>query len=246
MKRRHFLAGLPAAVLAGGCWGAAHSEQEPISDPRVERYREEAVEQWEATIQRLEARDEAETHPADSILFVGSSSIRLWADIAADMAPYHPIRRGYGGARWSDVAVFAERLIEPHTFRAVVFFVGNDITGRAVDKSPEEVARLFEYVLGVVRAHNATAPVFHVAVTPTASRFAVWPQIKAANRAVQAVCDAADDTYFIGTESIYLDGEGQPHAELFLGDRLHLNREGYIRWAAAIKSHLDTVLGGAS
>ena len=82
-----------------------------------------------------------------------------------------------------DVAVFAERLITPHKFRGVAFFVGNDIVGREGDKTPEEVAGLFAYVLGKVRQHNPTAAVFYVAVTPTPSRWKAWQQSKAANTA---------------------------------------------------------------
>ncbi|MFK7912002.1 MAG: hypothetical protein AB8F34_15580 [Akkermansiaceae bacterium] len=47
------------------------------------------------------------------------------------------------------------------------------------------------------------------------------------------------------THSIYLNEHGKPRTELFVGDKLHLNRAGYIRWAAAIKSQLDRVLNGA-
>jgi hypothetical protein len=210
----------------------------------VEQYRAAAVERWEREIVRLESKDETETHPRDSILFVGSSSILRWKEINADMAPYHPIQRGYGGAKWSDVAVFAKRLISPHAFRAVVFFVGNDISGNKTDKTPDEVAGLFAHVLGAVREHNKQAAVFYVAVTPTASRFDAWPAIKAANTAARAFCQTSPNTYFIGTESVFLDDAGEPRPELFVEDALHLNRDGYVRWAAAIKSHLDTVLNG--
>ena len=252
MERRNFILCLLAVALGGGLVNSSIAGQD--SDSRriagaklvdIEKYRAAAVDRWESEISKLEAKDKTETYPDNSILFVGSSSIRMWREIEADVAPYHPIRRGYGGARWSDVAIYAERLISPHTFRAVVFFVGNDVTGRGDDKSPQEVAGLFSYVLGKVREHNQEAPVFYVAVTPTSSRFGAWPEIKAANTAVRAVCERANNTYFIGTESVFLDAEGRPRPELFLGDRLHLNRDGYVRWAAAIKSHLDTVLDGS-
>ena len=82
-------------------------------------------------------------------------------------------------------------------------------------------------------------------VIPTPSRFGTWPEIKAANTAVRAVCERKDNTYFIGTESVFLDAAGKPRPELFVEDVIHLNREGYVRWTAAIKSHLDTVLNGA-
>ncbi len=240
MSKPFFLIPFTLLLILAGAPGLAASE--PVD---VEQYRTEAVERWENEIEKLEARDKAENHPDDSILFIGSSSIRRWENIATDMAPYHPIQRGFGGSRWSDVAVFAERLITPHKFRGVVFFVGNDIAGREGDKTPEEVAGLFAYVLGKVRKHNPTAPVFYIAVTPTPSRWKAWPQIKAANTAARLVCDRSENTNFIGTESIFLDGAGEPRPELFVEDQLHQNRNGYILWTAAIKSHLDAVLDGA-
>ena len=247
MKRSNCI--LNVAIPALGCvlltssvFGQGSSAAKSVD---IEKYRAAAIKRWEGEIAKLEAKDKEETHPDNSILFLGSSSIRRWTEISTDMAPYHAIERGYGGAKWSDVAVYAERLITPHKFRAAVFFVGNDISGRETDKTPEEVAGLFAYVLEKVREHNEHAPVFFIAVTPTQSRFDAWPQIRAANTAVRAFCERTDNTYFIGTESIFLDAKGTPRPELFAADRLHLSRDGYIRWTAAIKSHLDSVLDRA-
>ena len=252
MNRRNLILILSAAALVSHVANRpisgedlASGEIPPAGHVNVAEYRTSAVERWESEIAKLEAKDTTETHPEDSILFVGSSSILRWTDIATDMAPYHPIQRGYGGAKWSDVAVFVKRLVFPHQFRAVVFFVGNDISGRDNDKSPTEVASLFAYVLGKVREHDAKAPVFYVAVTPTPARLGVWPEIKAANTAARAVCESAENTYFIGTESLFFDRAGKLRVKLFLDDKLHQNRDGYVRWAAAIKSHLDTVLDGS-
>ncbi|MCF7675659.1 MAG: hypothetical protein K9M97_09965, partial [Akkermansiaceae bacterium] len=89
----------------------------------LEKYRADSTNRWEKDIAKLEALDQSESHPGNAILFVGSSSIRRWDTIVDDMAPYHPIQRGFGGCTWSDVAIFADRLITPHPFRAIVFFV---------------------------------------------------------------------------------------------------------------------------
>jgi len=230
MNRHNVVIRLTAAILPAilASLSAAGSESLPSSEQvDLDKYRAAAVERWATAIAELEVKDKAESHPDDSILFVGSSSIRRWSNIAADMAPYQVIQRGYGGARWADVAVFAERLISPHKFRAVVFFVGNDITGGGEDRTPAEVARLFAYVVGRVREHNAEAPVFYIAVTPTESRFAAWPEVRAGNTAVRQFCERWKNTYFIGTESIYLDANGNPRPELFVADKLHLSRDGY-------------------
>jgi lysophospholipase L1-like esterase len=247
MKRWNLASHLVAVVLLAllapsGSNGKEHLQGTSQLD--LSTFRAAALEKWSEAIAALESKDKTEVHPDDSILFVGSSSIRLWEDIAADMAPYHPIQRGYGGARWTDVAIFAERLIKPHKYRAIVFFVANDITGGDKDRTPREVVDLFAAVHATARRHNPGAPIFYIAVTPTESRWQTWPKIRAGNSLVREFCEQSDNTHFIGTESIYLDGTSKPRPELFLSDRLHLNRDGYIRWAAAIKSQLDTVLSG--
>lgn len=211
----------------------------------LECYRQAAHDRWQDDIAELGARDASESYPDDAVLFIGSSSIRLWSDIAADMQPYPVIQRGYGGAKWSDVAIFIDQLVRPHSCCAVVFFVGNDISGCDDDKSPREIMQLFAHVLGRVREHNAIAPVFYVAVTPTRSRWSVWPQIRQGNSLVRDYCQRQPNLHFIDTESIFLDERGEPRVELFLDDELHLNREGYTCWASAIKSQLDTVFNGA-
>ena len=205
-------------------------------DAGIEKYRAHAEEKWEKEIQKLEVRDRAETHPPDSILFIGSSSIRLWDTIGEDIAPYHPIQRGFGGSRFSDLAIFADRLIRPHQFRAVVLFVGNDIAGKDIDKTPREVARLFSYFVGKVREYNAEAPVFCIAVTPTESRWKVWKKQKAANSAIREVCRKMDRVHFIGTESVFLDDQGQPKPHLFSDDKLHLNAKGYELWGPQLRA----------
>lgn len=239
MRRRLLAAGFCIVVNAFYSPTIASAQQFDL-----EPFRAHARETWSKAISTLEAKDRAEAHPDDSILFIGSSSIRRWNTITTDMAPYHPIQRGYGGAKWTDVAVFADRLITPHKFRAVVFFVGNDIVGGNNDRTPEEVAQLFAFVHSRVRQHNPDAPIFYIAVTPTESRYRAWPQIRAGNSAARAFCLTNENTHFIGTESIFLDAESKPKPELFVSDKLHLSQAGYTVWAAAIKSHLDTVLNG--
>ena len=210
----------------------------------ADKYAAAAKAKWEGAIQNFELLDKKGDYAADSILFMGSSSIRLWSTLGRDMAPIPVIQRGYGGAKFSDLAVFAERIVHPHEFRAVVIFVANDIVGKKGDISPEEVVLLYEDVVATVRAKNAKAPVFLIAITPTMSRWKAWPQIKKTNAALKAACEAAGEVHFIATEAEFLDAKGEPKAGLFRDDRLHLNAEGYALWTKIVRARLETVLGG--
>lgn len=200
------------------------------------------IDRFEPAIQKFEELDRTEVHREDAILFVGSSSIRLWETIAEDMAPYPVIQRGYGGAKFSDLAYFADRIISPHDYRALVIFVANDVSGRPTDKSPEETTAYFQHVLDTVRKHKPDVPVFLIEITPTESRWKVWEQIQETNTALKAAVEADPNGHFIQTAPHYLSDEGRPRSELFVQDRLHLNRDGYRLWASVIKERLDDVL----
>lgn len=215
---------------------------EENSDP-IAQYREAATKKWEDAILKLEERDRREQDPEHAILFVGSSSIRRWDTIAEDMKPWTTIQRGYGGAKFSDVAVYADRLTKPHQFDALVIFVANDIAGKETDKTPEEVLRLVQYVVQRVRDHHPDPPIFFIAITPTSSRFDVWPKIRKVNQLVQEYCEANSGTHFIETASHYLNSAGSPRDELFVDDKLHLNPAGYKIWATLISTALAEVLG---
>lgn len=208
-----------------------------------------AFEPWQADIDKFapaiaafEKLDQTEEYPDDAILFTGSSSIRLWDTIAEDVAPYPVIQRGYGGARFSDLAYYAQRIVAPHEFRAVVIFVANDVAGSDRDKPPAETAKFFRHVLEVIRAQDADAPVFLVEITPTARRWEVWDKTQATTEALRKVLEADPHGHFIATAEHYLGEDGQPRTELFREDRLHLNRDGYRLWGKLIRGELDRVL----
>lgn len=198
---------------------------------------------WEADIQKFEHLDSTENYPDNAILFAGSSSIRLWETLAQDMSPYPVIQRGYGGAKLSDLAIYARRILYPHECRAIVLFIANDIAGTEDDKNPGEVDRLFRTVLKIIRDKYPVTPVFWIAVTPTALRWEVWPQIEKANRLIEETCLKNANTYFIRTDFAFLNASSQPKGELFLPDRLHLNAKGYEVWTGIIKKELNKVLG---
>lgn len=197
---------------------------------------------WEEEITRLEYKDDTETYSDDAVLFIGSSSIKLWKNIKEDMAPYEAIRRGYGGAHFSDLIHFTKRLVYPHNFQALCIFVANDITGGDNDRSVAEVMTLFKEVVSTVRVKYPNTPIFQIAITPTSSRWKVWPEVNKLNETLKAYCEKHDNMYFIDSVEPYLNEEGTPRDELFIGDKLHQNQDGYDIWAAEIKKALDKVL----
>ncbi|MEM7560623.1 MAG: GDSL-type esterase/lipase family protein [Planctomycetota bacterium] len=228
--------------FAATIYGQESQDSTAGSKQIVEKYRAAASKSWEKAIQGLEKLDKEEKYSEKAILFTGSSSIRRWDSIAKDMAPWEPIRRGYGGARFSDLAVFIDRIVAAHQVQAVVIFVGNDIAGSEKDKTPAEATELYRYIVERIRRKLPSAPVFCIGVTPTSSRFDVWPKVQKMNKMLQEYSETDDSLHYIDTADAYLDEEGKPRDELFVKDLLHLNADGYQLWSKLIKAELGKVL----
>jgi lysophospholipase L1-like esterase len=202
---------------------------------------------FESQVKDLEALDKTETFKDDYILYIGSSSIRLWDSIHKDMAPYYSVKRGYGGAHFYDLIHFTERLVTPHKkAKAIVCFVANDLTGiwdnPKTKVEPQQVKRLFKYFTKQVESIAPDMPIFLIEITPTPSRWNIWGKTAKTNNLIKAYCESKDNLYFISTSQEFLNKNQQPRSELFIEDQLHLNRQGYKLWTQIIKSNLDRFL----
>lgn len=219
---------------------AAHAE--PPARPDLTAYAE-AIASWEPHIARLEKLDLAEPDPDDAVFLLGSSSIRLWETAEEDLAPYPIIRRGYGGAKFTDAAYYAERLVTPHQYRAAVVFVANDVQGKPTDKTPAEVGALFGYIADLLRHHQPGAPVICCDIRATTARWACWDKTQAANAALRAECDKRPGVYYLDTTTEFLTADqSAARRDLYGADGLHLNRAGNVEWGRLIRAELDRVL----
>lgn len=186
----------------------------------------EAAEKWTKDIERL-IKSNAGVSSEDSILFIGSSTIRLWKTLEQDVAPYKAINNGYGGAKFCDLAIFAPQIVSGLRYRAAVVFVANDISGGPGDKEPVEIKRLAKIVVEAIQRDNPKTPVILLSITATPSRFAHWTRIRAANRALESLAQEMDDVHFLETEASYLNEDGVPIESYFVEDRLHQTEAGY-------------------
>lgn len=193
-------------------------------------------------IRAFEKLDANVDYPKGAILFIGSSSIRLWKTLDQDMAPYPIIQRGYGGAHFRDMIFFTDRILANHDLQMVVCFVANDISGSPKDASPREVLRLFKFFVKQVRDKHPLIPIMQISITPTQSRWHKWDEINLVNQLVKAYCEKTPNLYFIDTVPQFLDKKGKPKQEWFVSDQLHLNQTGYRIWNKIIRTAIEQKL----
>lgn len=195
-----------------------------------------ATNRWEQDIRAFEAVDRTNPPPKNAILFVGSSSIRLWKTLAKDFPDKPVINRGFGGSFISDSVHFADRIVLPHRPRQIVMYAGgNDINAK---KTPEQVAADFRAFVEKVHATLPDTRVAYIAIAPNPARWAQVERIKVANQLIAEFCRGNPKLAFIDVFPHMLGADGQPRPEIFVADRLHMNAKGYELWTGLVRPYL--------
>jgi lysophospholipase L1-like esterase len=205
-----------------------------VPPPRVAQAAD--FEKWEKEIAAYEQADRTSPPPKGGLLFIGSSTIRLWKTLAQDFQPHRVINRGFGGSQIADSAHFAERIIFPYAPRMLLLRAGgNDIHA---GKSPELVFSDFRAFVIKVQEKLPDTEIAYIALSPSIARWEEREKGKALNRMVLEYTRQIPGLKYIAADSISLGSDGKPRPELFVADKLHFSLEGYKLLAASVRAHL--------
>ena len=190
---------------------------------------------WESQISSYEKQDRINPPKPGVIVFTGSSSIRFWHTLSADMKPLDAINRGFGGSQISQVNEYAARIVLPYRPKAVVLYAGENDMSWPWHKSAETVLANFQQFLRIVHTAFPETPVYYISMKPDPLRWDHWPALATSNRMIEAYCRTQDRVKFIDVSAAMLDADGKPRRELFRWDGLHMNARGYALWTSIIK-----------
>ncbi len=191
--------------------------------------------QWEKAIAAFEQQDREKPPPKEPIVFVGSSSIRLW-DLGKSFPELTTLNRGFGGSQLIDSVHFAPRIVLKYHPRTVVLYAGdNDL---AAGKAPERIAADFKAFSNLVHKELPETKILYLSIKPSIQRWKLWDRVQKTNRLIEEICKKGDRLEFVDVGTPLLGDDGKPRAELFRQDGLHLNEKGYEVWTGVLKSRL--------
>ena len=234
MKALTKLAG--ALVLAVACTSstrtpAATAQQTSAVAPAPLR-----LDRSEGEIRAYEAADRGLLPAPGGIVFVGSSSIRLWRSLAADFPGLPVLNRGFGGSTLPEVNHYVPRVVLPYRPRTIVLYAGdNDI---AVGRTPQQVAADYREFVRLVRDSLPAARIVYVGIKPSPSRWRMAEQQREANRLVRELVARDPLQTFVDVFRPMLGANGRPRPELFVADSLHMTPAGYVVWRAQLAPHV--------
>jgi lysophospholipase L1-like esterase len=191
---------------------------------------------WEPEIRAFEAADRTNAPAVGGIVFVGSSSVRLWKTLAEDFKGWPVVNRGFGGSQLSDSVLYAERIILPYRPRQVLLYAGdNDL---AAGKSPDQVFSDFQAFVAKIQHALPQARISFISVKPSPARWALVEPMRRTNQLIAEFVRTHSNLDFIDVFNPMLGGNGQPRPEIFAADKLHLNAQGYALWSETVRPHL--------
>ena len=244
--RRHTRrAVMTLAVLSFGAVGMARAQTAPArpigsSSQSGLEYAQARAMRWKESFEQFAAADRAHAPKPGGVLFVGSSSIRLWDSLEQDFRALPVVtKRGFGGSRLSDCSDHVARLVLPYKPRLVIVYAGdNDLAEGA---TPAEVLASFKRFVDGVHRDLPETRIAYLSIKPSPLRATLMEQARAANRLIETYSASVPNLDYIDIYSKMVDADGRPRPELFAADMLHLNRAGYALWRHEISAHLGAL-----
>lgn len=187
---------------------------------------------FEPEILAFEAADRASPAPLGGVVLTGSSSFRLWTNVAADFPGVPLLNRGFGGSILPEVVQLTPRIVLKYRPHLVVLYAGdNDINA---GRTPTDVLNDYRTFASIVHSALPSSRIAFVSIKPSPSRWALVDRMREANRLVEQ--EIARDTLatYVDVFTPMIGADGRPRPELFGPDSLHMTRAGYLIWKAKL------------
>lgn len=173
-----------------------------------------------------------------TVVFTGSSSMRMWTDIGEVFPRVNAINTGFGGSQFTDLIHFREELIFKHDPDEIFIYEGdNDI---AEGKSPFEVLADATFLYAKIREKIPSANVYFISPKPSISRWHLEDEYVQINELLQEFCEFDSSLTFVDIWNPMLNEESKPKADIFLDDNLHMNNKGYEIWADVLTKYVQS------
>jgi len=189
---------------------------------------------FETAIVQFEEADSIEFPPKESIVVIGSSSIRVWtATINDDLAPLTIIPRGFGGSNMNDALYYTNRIILPYEPRAVVIYEGDNDVAQGV--SPRRIVTTFNKLIKSIYNKRPNCRIYFISIKPSISRWHLWEDMQKTNKLIEKECSKNELLTYVDVASPMLNENELPRNNIFLEDNLHMNSAGYSIWKNVLK-----------
>jgi len=188
-------------------------------------------------VQTIKRFDKIYKPSENSIVLVGSSSIRLWNDSEQIFANYNVLNRGLGGTVVNDITFYADELIFDYNPRQVVIYVGENDLGNGTTPADTIFART-KQLLNTIRTQMPEVPIAYISIKPSPGRDYAKDILIKTNELMRAYISTQQNMDYVDVFKPMVNKDGSYRMELFVSDKIHMTPEGYKIWVKALKPYL--------
>lgn len=196
----------------------------------------EGPERFEESIQHFEQQDKEMPFPDGAVLFVGSSSIKIWESLDEDFPEIKAVNRGFGGSQFSDLLYYIDRVVTCYKPSKIFIYEGdNDI---AAKEKARNIVNEAKQVREIIARELPGVPVIFISAKPSIARWKLRKKYLQLNSSLSVYASKTQYTGFVNVWEPALDENGMVLPDIFLEDNLHMNAKGYAIWKKAIEPFL--------
>ncbi|MEL7001155.1 MAG: GDSL-type esterase/lipase family protein [Bacteroidota bacterium] len=192
--------------------------------------------EWDEEIRQLREKSRQITHQNDLVAFYGSSSLRLWDNMAIDLYPANVLNMAFGGSSYFLCDYFFDEVFEFINPTKIVLYAGDNDLGNAV---PEvDILTSVNSLLRKIENRFPSAALAIIGVKPSPDREYLKDKMMGLNHSLSELMTNHTKGSFIDIYSEMLKPNGSLRPELYIEDQLHINEAGYEIWKRIIGSHV--------
>ena len=184
---------------------------------------------YDEQVQKIISTANQLPHSQNRIVFAGSSTFRLWNNIAKSFPEYEVVNAGIGGSCYDDLYRYKEQLISATEPDILVIYEGdNDIVHLEEDGGQRKIFNILSDARQLLNWIQQTHPelrVFLLSPKPSPARWNHLAKYKAVNSLLEELADGYN-YHFMDCWPWLTDNNGQVDSALFIFDKLHLNDKG--------------------
>lgn len=172
----------------------------------------------------------------NTIVFTGSSSIRIWEDVDRRFPEHKIVNTGFGGSQASDLSYFIYDLILRFNPKKVFIYEGdNDVFAK---KRPNAIRKTIRQITDAIQRNDSTTQVVLIAAKPSIARWNLKRKYKRLNRKLQRLADKDPLVEYADVWNPMLEGK-KVKQDIFIEDGLHMNAKGYEIWYDTLKPFVN-------
>lgn len=171
-----------------------------------------------------------------SVVFTGSSTIRMWKSLQEDFPGVKIVNSGFGGSQASDLLHYLDELVLDYEPEKVFIYEGdNDL---AAGKTIEEIIETYNLIVSQIHLERPQTEIILISPKPSVARWELADKYRELNAALKKYARGERKVSYADLWNPMLNANNTPMEDIFLEDNLHMNAKGYSIWAKQIKKFL--------